>query len=117
MLDISLGEIALILLVAVLVIGPKELPTVVHHLAGWVRKARHFSQHLTAQFSALDQSGEIEKLRAELQEHARFIKDAEGKLYRTYDISDLMPPESSLPLGEVGERSETDEGSKDAATP
>ncbi len=94
MLDVSLGEMAIILLVAVLVIGPKELPTVVRHITDWIRQIRAISQQITSQFSALDKSGEIQKLRNELQEQAKFIRDAEGNLYRTYDISDLATPTS-----------------------
>lgn len=90
MFDIGLSELALIVVVAALVIGPKEIPTVVRKLSGWMRQLRHFSNQLRMQFDLLDESGEINKLREELQEQARYIRDAEGKLYRRYDISDLV---------------------------
>lgn len=101
MLDVSLGELAIIMVVALIVIGPKELPTVIRHITDWLRQLRSFSQQITSQLSSLDQSGEILKLKEELQEQARFIRDAEGKIYLTYDISDLMPPApASLPSEE-----------------
>ena len=113
MLDVSLGELAIIMVVALIVIGPKELPTVIKHVTHWLRQLRAFSQQITSQLSSLDQSGEILKLKEELQEHARFIRDAEGKLYRTYDISDLMPPTPPpMPIEETSEPS--DDTVKDA---
>jgi Tat protein translocase TatB subunit len=92
MFDISLGEMALIMAVAVLVIGPKELPTVIKKVTGWIRQLRAMAQQITDQFSDVAGMDEIQKLRQELQEQAKFIRDAEGNLYRTYDISDMMPP-------------------------
>lgn len=92
MFDISFGELALIMLVAVLVIGPKELPAVVQKVTGWIRQMRMMAQQITDQFQDHAELGEIKKLREELQEQAKFIRDAEGNLYRTYDLSDVVPP-------------------------
>lgn len=96
MLDVSLGELAIIMVVAVLVIGPKELPTVIAHVTRWIRKIRAFSQQITSQFMSLEEMDEIHKLRQELREQASYIRDAEGKLYRTYDISDIMPSSQTV---------------------
>ena len=90
MFDIGLSELALILVVAVLVIGPDQLPTVARKLGGWVRKFKYYSHQISKQFDLMDESGEMSKLREELREHAKYIRDEEGKLYRTYDISDMM---------------------------
>jgi sec-independent protein translocase protein TatB len=90
MFDIGLSELALILVVAVLVIGPDQMPEVARKVSGWVRRARYYTHQIRDQFDLLDESGEIKKLREELQEQAKYIRDEEGKLYRTYDISDFI---------------------------
>ncbi len=90
MFDVGLSELALIVVVAALVLGPKEIPVVVRKLSGLMRNVRYYSRQLRDQFDLIDESGEIAKLREELQEQARYIRDAEGKLYRTYDISEMV---------------------------
>ncbi|MFI2753482.1 twin-arginine translocase TatA/TatE family subunit [Cellulomonas sp. P22] len=44
MLDINGGELVLLLLVAVLVIGPERLPKYAEQLGQWARRARSFVQ-------------------------------------------------------------------------
>lgn len=89
MFDLSLAEMAVVGVVIVLAIGPKELPTVLRTMGRWLRRLKSLAAQFKQQFALLDEDGEMEKLKAELQENATYIKDAEGKLYRSYDISDL----------------------------
>jgi Sec-independent protein translocase protein TatA len=90
MLDISFGELALIVIVAAFVIKPQDVPALIQKITGWIRQFRAFSQQLREQFTGFAGAEEIAKLKEELQEQAKYIRDAEGKLYRSYDISDLL---------------------------
>ena len=43
MIDVSWQEILVIAVVAVVVIGPKDLPVAIRTVAGWVKKAREMA--------------------------------------------------------------------------
>lgn len=42
----AFGEILIILISALILIGPKELPRVLYQCGRWLQKIRHFSQQL-----------------------------------------------------------------------
>lgn len=42
----ALSEILIILIAALILIGPKELPRVLYQCGRWLQKIRHFSQQL-----------------------------------------------------------------------
>jgi Tat protein translocase TatB subunit len=59
MLGIGLPELMVILVLAVLVIGPDRLPQFAADLARWIRQARAYANHLTKDFNEV--VGELEK--------------------------------------------------------
>jgi Tat protein translocase TatB subunit len=59
MLGIGLPELMVILILAVLVIGPDRLPQFAADLAKWIRQARVYANHLTKDFNEV--VGELEK--------------------------------------------------------
>lgn len=88
MFDIGWSEMAIIALVALIVIGPKDLPRAMKTVAQWMRKARS----LTREF----QSGIDEMVREAELEDARKALDAtrRGNLERT--ISNAVDPEGEM---------------------
>jgi Tat protein translocase TatB subunit len=76
-LGIGLPEIILILVVTVIVVGPKRLPEVAVHLARVIRQLRGYATDVTSQMrSELDElTREYEQVRKELQE----VREATGK--------------------------------------
>lgn len=122
MLDLSLAEIGFIVLVAVIFLGPKEIPVVARTLTHWLREVKQFVHELTATFrSAVNESGLLEDKDAiarELESDMRYIRDMEGQLRRVYDISNIMEEErqkravSQAPAGE-----ETHPDASDASPP
>lgn len=49
MIDIAWSEFLFITLLALILIGPKELPTVLRNIGRWVGKARAFAKDLSTQ--------------------------------------------------------------------
>jgi sec-independent protein translocase protein TatB len=88
MFDIGWSEMAIIAFVALLVIGPKDLPRTLKTIAHWMRKARS----LTREF----QSGIDEMVREAELDDARKALDAtrRGNLERT--ISNAIDPEGEM---------------------
>jgi len=107
--ELSFAEIAVIFVVAVLVIGPKELPTIMRAVSKGMRQLREVASQFRRQFDLLDENGEMAKLQQELREQATFIENERGEVFRSYDISDLLKerqkPEqvSDAPAATVGE--------------
>lgn len=88
MFDIGWPELFLIGIVALIVIGPKDLPRVMRTLAGFIRKARALSQEF--------QSGVAEMMReAELDELRERLKNA-GQVDVGKTIKDAVDPTGSL---------------------
>src|SRR3989304_1094880 len=78
-LGIGLPELILVLIVAVIVVGPKRLPEVAFRLARVIRRLRGYATDVTAQMRAeLDElTREYEQVRKELHE---FREDAIRKV-------------------------------------
>lgn len=62
MFGIDSSELAVIALVALLVIGPKDLPKAMRWLGQWVGKARAMSRHLRTGFDAMMREAELEEM-------------------------------------------------------
>jgi Tat protein translocase TatB subunit len=69
-LGIGPPEIILVLIIAIIVVGPKRLPEVAVHLARAIRRLRGYATDVTAQMrSEIDElTREYEQIRKELQE-------------------------------------------------
>lgn len=101
MLDIGWMEMAIIALVALVVIGPKDLPKAMRSVAKWVRKARSLSREF--------QSGLDEMMReAELDEAKKSIESV-----RRYNVDKLVEEELD-PTGSVSrELKDIDDSARD----
>ena len=62
MFGIDSLELALIALVALLVIGPKDLPKAMRWVGQWVGKGRAMSRHLRTGFDAMMREAELEEM-------------------------------------------------------
>ncbi|MAQ71844.1 MAG: hypothetical protein CL565_06590 [Alphaproteobacteria bacterium] len=61
MLDVSWTEIVFILLVAILVIGPKELPQLMYGIGKFFRRIQYMKYALSNQFDDFMQETELQK--------------------------------------------------------
>jgi sec-independent protein translocase protein TatB len=95
MFDFSWGELLLIGVVALIVIGPKELPGVLRMVGQWVGKIRRMAAEFQSQFHEAMREAEMADLKKQVDE----LNDAARGLTRHLDpISlDSPRPASSAP--------------------
>jgi sec-independent protein translocase protein TatB len=60
--DIASSELMLVVLVALLVIGPQDLPRVLRVVGKWVGKARGVAAHFRSGFDEMIRQSELEEL-------------------------------------------------------
>jgi sec-independent protein translocase protein TatB len=66
MLDIGWTELMVIVLVLILVVGPKDLPKVVRTVGQWTAKARRISREFTSSLEEMGREAELDDLRRDL---------------------------------------------------
>lgn len=66
MLDIGWTELMVIVLVLILVVGPKDLPKVVRTVGQWTAKARRMSREFTSSLEEIGRETELDELRRDL---------------------------------------------------
>lgn len=62
MIDLSFWELAVVGIVALLVIGPKELPNALRHLGRITGKARAMTRHVRSGFDEMVRQAEMEEM-------------------------------------------------------
>lgn len=65
MFDIGASELLLLVVVAVVVIGPKDLPLALRTAGRWIAKLRRVSGHFRAGLDAMVREAELEELERE----------------------------------------------------
>src|SRR5262249_53905317 len=68
MFEIGWGELLLIGVVALLVIGPKDLPVVVRTLGQWMTKLRHLAPEFQNQFQEARREAEMAELKKQVDD-------------------------------------------------
>lgn len=93
MLDFSFGEIALVVFIALIVVGPKDLPVVMRTLGRWFGQFKSIADEFREGFRETLRGTQLEDFEKDLhsiKEEIHYIKDAEGNYQRVYDISDFV---------------------------
>ena len=73
MFEIGGTELLLVAIVALLVIGPKDLPNALRTLGRYTGKARAMTRHLRAGFDEMMRQAEMEEMEKQWAEHNRRI--------------------------------------------
>jgi sec-independent protein translocase protein TatB len=76
MFDIGWGELVLIGIVALIAIGPKELPTVMRSLGQWMGRIRRMASEFQGQFQEALREAEMDDLKKHADEINSAITDA-----------------------------------------
>jgi sec-independent protein translocase protein TatB len=66
-LDFSWSHILVLLIVALVVVGPKDLPRLMHMIGRWVGKARGMANDFRKSFDEMARASELEDLRKEIE--------------------------------------------------
>jgi sec-independent protein translocase protein TatB len=67
MLDFSWSHILIVLVVALVVVGPKDLPRLMRTAGQWAGKARRMANELRASFDEMARQSELDDLRKEIE--------------------------------------------------
>ena len=76
MFGIDSSELLLIAVVALLVIGPKDLPRVMRMVGQWVGKGRAMTRHLRAGFDTMMREAELDEMQKQWAQHNADIMTA-----------------------------------------
>lgn len=90
MFNLSWSEIFIILIVALIFIGPEELPSIIRTIRGFIRKIKSLSNELTSSLNEFEQQHNLKDEVEQLNSDIRTIIDLEGNPQEAYDISDIM---------------------------
>jgi sec-independent protein translocase protein TatB len=93
MLDFfSASHLLIVLIVALVVVGPKDLPKMMRLVGRWTGKARAMANQLRKSFDEMARQSELDELRAEIQSlrQQRPLADIEQTLHQS-----ILPPETS----------------------
>lgn len=91
MLGLSWAEIFVIVIIAIIFIGPKELPEVLRTIGKFFAKIKEYSNELKEAFDSALEESEIKKTKQKMEEEIKYITDLEGKKQRVYDLDDFLP--------------------------
>ena len=104
--DLSWSHMLLVLVVALVVVGPKDLPKLMHTIGRWAGKARAMADQFRKSFDEMARQSELDELRKELDELRNMRPLAETE--RTVNEA-LQPPDISVVPEEKPEAAEPSE--------
>ncbi len=94
MFGLDSGELLVILLVALVVVGPKDLPRLMRMVGRWVGKARGMADQFKKSFDEMARDSELDELRTEVEalRRAKPFSDLEADVnsaLRSPDFADM----------------------------
>ena len=96
MLDFSWSELALIGVVALVVIGPKDLPKALRTAGIWVRKARSISREFQSSVEQMMREAELDEVKKQIESvsSVNIAKEIENTIDPGGELAEsLKPPE------------------------
>ncbi len=97
MFDIGWQELFIIAAVALVVVGPKDLPRVLSQITKYIRKARGIAREFQSSIDEVVRQADLEEIRKEVETSSGFdLKnefrntiDPGGEMTRQFDLSDV----------------------------
>jgi sec-independent protein translocase protein TatB len=110
--DIGWSEMAVILLVALVVIGPRDLPRVARTMGRWVAKGRAMAREFQSALEDMAREAELDKVKSEIEKAGRtnLGKSIENTIDPTGELGKAFDPSA-----ESGKKSGKDAPAKRAA--
>ena len=125
MFDIGATELLLIFVVAVLVIGPKDMPLAFRTVGRWIGRMRKLSNHFRTGLDAMIREAELEdmeeKWKAQNEKIMRDHPDAVSEVSAEAQMQPLDKPAADVPkntgssVTEAGKRAEAPRPAADKA--
>jgi sec-independent protein translocase protein TatB len=90
MFDLSWSHILIFLIVALVVVGPKDLPKLMRMVGNWVAKAKAMAGEFRKGFDEMARQSELDELREEIESlrKQRPLADLAGDMHQS-----ILPPE------------------------
>jgi len=94
MLDLSWSHIFILLIVALVVVGPKDLPRLMRIVGQWMGKARAMADQFRKSFDDMARQAELDELRKEIENlrHEKPFAGVERDLNRSIVPDDMRSP-------------------------
>ncbi|HEY0107525.1 MAG TPA: Sec-independent protein translocase protein TatB [Rhizomicrobium sp.] len=101
MLDFSWSHILLFLIIALVVVGPKDLPRLMRIIGQWMGKARAMADQFRKSFDDMARQAELDELRKEIDNlrSERPLADLERELHQSIlpdDMRGHVPPPQAV---------------------
>lgn len=117
MFDIAPTELLLVGFVALLVIGPKELPKAMRVVGYWVGRARGAARHFRSGFDAMVREAELEEMEKKWKaENERIMREHAAEFPQMPSL-DTPQPESPVDAGPGAVPHDGGETGADSAPP
>ena len=99
MFDFAWSEIALIAVVAMIAIGPKDMPVAMRAVTGWIKKARRMAAEFQTHVDEMMREADLSEVRNSLNEIRQFdfrsevekAVDPDGSIRNTFASNPLEP--------------------------
>ena len=97
MFDIGWSEMALIVMVALIVIGPKDLPRVARSVGKWTGKARAMAREFQRSIDDMAREADLQDIKAEVDKLSRV--DVRHRIEETIDPEGDLRRSLAAPVG------------------
>ncbi|QPQ54042.1 twin-arginine translocase subunit TatB [Allosphingosinicella flava] len=97
MFDVAPTELLIIALVALVVIGPKDLPRVMRTVGHWVGRARGMARHFRSGIDTMIREAELEEMEKKWREENERIMREHPMLPSAPGEPEALPPPSLPP--------------------
>ena len=108
MFDIGWSEMAVILMVALIVIGPKDLPRVARTIGKWTAKARAMAREFQRSLDDMAREAELQDIKAEMEKLSR--TDVRHRIEETIDPEGELRRDLGAPVEQAGAPKQPAEG-------
>lgn len=110
MFDIGWQELFIIALLAIIVVGPKDLPRAIRTVTGWLRRARAMAREFQNGLDDVVREAELEDIKKEMDQASEFDitkaiesnVDPDGEIAKELDL-DPLDEAGNGPLDETGD--------------
>ena len=93
MFDVAPTELLIVAIVALIAIGPKDLPKAMRFVGQWVGKARGMARHLRSGLDTMMREAELEEMEKQWRAHNEAIMRA----HPTIEAAPTLPPPVQKP--------------------